>query len=576
MVSLKRSVNRLQALRHRRFLNSPFQFLSFLSNQDGPKHSRESLDRKLKVLQELRKKLDIQIILTGRERNVIACAVYRLPLELLAQISFLALPTHEAPHGPILQHLRHVSHRWRETIDGTPLLWRRIHGQDGISHLNQALVKSAGTPMDVYWDSQDSTKVNSEQFFRTIGGTVRLWRSATLRLAESSRGGVVRQVLETKGAPLIEELSLVLRSQAAALEWMITPINLFGGVPAPQLRAVWISYLPVVLTSQVFAGLQFLHLHCVPSTPADVLLILQRSPELQSLLLDHLPRATDQPIEMTYTSVHLPKLEKLHIYGTSVQYARCILTSVDAPNCDNFHLATHLGSASPHTALPPSELSQFKSAVGRGVWSISINIKGPGHYKVACEGTSCVSLEVNSEHALSRSIGWLNGVVGSDPSVPISLLFEGCDFSHPTFQSLLPVLKRIQGVSDIVVARDCPNSQHFIATLTAPDIDANGLLGNRWPNVKKVRINTPAPFLLPSLLNLVKSRATVREIRMSTGSPGYTAIQELYFGERLSNLPPVDRATLKQLRSIQAALVNGTVYWYGVPVAKLHARMRPD
>lgn len=551
---------------------------SALCIQDGPTDSRENLDRKLKVLHELRKKLDTQITQTGRERNVTACPVYRLPLELLARIFFLALPTHEAPHGPILQQLRPVSHRWKETIDGVPLLWRRIHGQDGISHLNQALVKSAGTPMDVYWDSQDSTKVNSEQFFGTIGGTVRRWRSATLRLAESSRGSVVRQVLETKGAPLIEELSLVLRSQGGALEWMIRPINLFGGVPAPRLRAVWISYLPVVLTSPVFAGLQFLHLHCVPSSPPNVLLILQRSPELRSLLLDHLHlRGADDPtsFEMINTSAYLPKLEKLHIYGIPIQYARCILTSVDAPNCDNFHLATHLGSAFPHTAVPPSELSQFKAAVKRGVWSISIKIKGPGHYKVTCEGTSCVSLEVSSEQALSRSIDWLNGVVGSDPSVPTSLLFEGFDFSHPTFQSLLPVLERIQGVSDIVVARDCPNSQHFIATLSAPDIDANRVLGNRWPNVKKIRINTPAPFLLPPLLDMVKSRATVREIRMSTGSPGYTAIQELYFGERLSNLPSVNRATLKQLRSIQAALVNGTVYWYGVPVAKLHVPMRP-
>ncbi|KAG8948886.1 hypothetical protein FRC04_009225 [Tulasnella sp. 424] len=115
-----------------------------------------------------------------------------------------------------------------------------------------------------------------------------------------------------------------------------------------------------------------------------------------------------------------------------------------------------------------------------------------------------------------------------------------------------------------------------MTNLSDPNIDTNGVLCNRWPNVKKVRINTSASFLLPSLLDMVKSRATVHEIRMSTGSPGCTAIHELYFGERLSNLPPVDRATLKQLRSIQAALVNGTVYRYGIPVAKLHVPMRPD
>ncbi|KAG8948885.1 hypothetical protein FRC04_009224 [Tulasnella sp. 424] len=356
----------------------PNEPVALLEAYDGPKDSRENLDRKLKVLQELRKKLDTQITQTGRERNVTASPVYRLPLELLARIFFLTLPAHEAPHGPTLQRLRPVSHRWKETIDGAPLLWRRIHGQDGISHLNQALVKSAGTPMDVYWDSQDSTKVNSEQFFRTIGGTVSLWRSATLRLAESSRGSVVRQVLETKGAPLIEELSLVLRSQAAALEWMVRPINLFGGVPAPRLRAVWISYLPVVLTSPVFSGLQFLHLHCVSSTPANVLLILHRSPELRSLLLDHVhPGTTGSSIGMIDASVHLPKLEKLHIYGTSIQYARCILESVDAPNCDNFHLATQLGSAFPHPALPPSELSQFKAAVKRECGQYLSTLKYP-------------------------------------------------------------------------------------------------------------------------------------------------------------------------------------------------------
>ncbi|KIO18691.1 hypothetical protein M407DRAFT_31648 [Tulasnella calospora MUT 4182] len=538
-------------------------------SRNGPP---ENLDRKLSDLRKLRKELDIRIIQISRERNVTTSAIYRLPAELLIRILYLTLPSCEAPNGPVIQLIRSVSHRWKETVDGEPRLWRKIHGQDRIPHLKQTVDRSVGVSFDVYWDFRDAKEVSSEQFFQTIGGTFHRWRSATLRLSETAQRSTVRRTLETKEAPLLEELVLLHRDQPASLYWMFGPVNLFGGKPAPKLRNIWISQLPVVLNPAVFANLQDLHLHAIPFTPARLLLILQKSPELRSLSLDCLELAVTgiATTESTSTPVHLPKLERLHVYGTVFQYSRYILANVDAPNCDNFHIATHLGSTFPHYQFSLEGLSQFEEAIKRGAWEISITVKRTGDYRIACNGTSCVTLGVSSEHALSHSIEWLNNVIGSDTPVPTSLLFEGYDFSHPSFQLLLPILRRID-VNDIVVGRDCLNTYSLIAALAVPDIGANDSICNRWPNIRKVRINPRDRSLLPHILDMVKSRINVRNVRVADGYFGHNNIQELYLGERLPNRAPADSVVIEPLNLIQGLLYPGMVYWHGSSVGKLRA-----
>ncbi|KAG8922289.1 hypothetical protein FRC01_014229 [Tulasnella sp. 417] len=544
---------------------------STISSED-PEEVSNKLNRKLNLLKELRKEIDIQIIQTYRERNVTTSAIYRLPTELLIRIFHFALPPCENPNGPILQQLRSVSHKWMQIVDGAPQLWRRIHGQDEILHLKQVLDRSAGGSLDVYWDFRDPKQINSEQFFQAIEGTIGRWRSATLRLDQTAQRSAVRRTLETEGAPLLEDLVLLLRSRGTITEWRSRPLGLFWRQPAPKLRNVWISQLPVVLNPRVFANLENLHIHAIPSTPTELLLILQNSPGLRSLSLDYLELAiTDLPItESTGTPVHLPELEKLHVCATVFPYSRYIFAIVDAPNCDNFNLATHLGPTFPHYHFSLDGLSQFEAAIKRGAWEIAITIRRPGDYGIACSGTSCVSLDVSSETALSHSIDWLNSVVGDDASpIPISLLFEDYDFSHPTFQFLLPILERIQDLTDIIIGSESINAHGFIAALAEPDVDANDIIANRWPNIKKLRINPRRNYLLPHLLDMVKSRMNVRNVRMSNGYFGYHNVQELYFGERLSTQPPVDGRTAEQLRLIQGLLYPGMVYWFGSPVAKL-------
>ncbi|KAG9018937.1 hypothetical protein FRB90_008131 [Tulasnella sp. 427] len=552
-----------------RLSETPFTEAFIKSNvkviADGSGSALQAVDREIRVLKELSKKLDTYVPQKARERNVILCPIYRLPLELLVRIFHLTLPPVEEPHGPVLQSLRRVSRGWRETVDRTRWLWQQAHGTDGILHLEQVMRNSQGAVLDVYWSCGQDAGTDFGDFIYIVGNETYRWRSATLSL-EVAQLKAVQDALDREGASQLEELTL---SQCKASPTTSEPSQLLGNLDLPRLRTLSISNLPVELSYLVASALQRLHLRSIRTVPMDFLSLLQELPVLQELSLEHVYLDPLTSIEEDDSSVLLEKLAQLHILTDSTLIASWILAKVDIPSCNNFQLDMNLERSFTRLAsFSHPRLSQFRKAVRAGTWGISVTMKGSGAYMIAYEGTLHVSLNFEPQPRLPVRTLWdifhrLNEVVPWESSLPITLLFEQYDFSLPSFQVLLQSIRKIDQVKEIIVNRHCSKLELLLASLAVAEIQPGGITCNIWPSLDKLRLNAPKDTLMPRLIDTLKIRKNLRHVRVSNGLPAYNDIKDIYFGERLSKAPSIDMETFQRLQSMKYILPDGSVYWYG-------------
>ncbi|KIO28513.1 hypothetical protein M407DRAFT_230144 [Tulasnella calospora MUT 4182] len=168
---------------------------------------------------------------------------------------------------------------WRNIVEGTPSLWCRISGREGLCAIRKALTMAKDAPLEItYWEK--GSKTNPTAFFAQIDDRIAQVRSLDYF-------GHLQAILETPSATKLETLYLMV---FCGQGWETDDFTLFGGKPAsPALKNVRVQYIPVALGSLRPSGLRSLGLNNIPITSVEELLrILMESPALEDCSLNSL------------------------------------------------------------------------------------------------------------------------------------------------------------------------------------------------------------------------------------------------------------------------------------------------
>ncbi|KDR79026.1 hypothetical protein GALMADRAFT_1287252 [Galerina marginata CBS 339.88] len=325
--------------------------------RDALLHSIISLERKkealLREIDSVNLELDVQKAQYSRLVNN-AALVYRMPNELLTGIFITCLqsmrPSNRVGVTPFQVSMSHVSHRWREVVLSTPLLWNTIdfrvrpmnHVQRRIlSQLHAHLTRSDTCFLDVTLDFHIVDEISPYLNLLAMHST--RWRRLSI-VTRYERVDDIRDLLCDANTPILEHLSLSLgKPQDGSLS------------PRKQYPGVLPSIIPHTGRSLRFvrlAGLALGHLHPPSSSVTTLHLdgwtrnymtheqlrkILDATTSLVNLSLNqlyiHHPR---DPLEILQP-VNLPNLLCLRIRGSCSPISR-LLSLMDTPNLRSLSL----------------------------------------------------------------------------------------------------------------------------------------------------------------------------------------------------------------------------------------------
>lgn len=233
-----------------------------------------------------------------------------------------------------LNKVSHVCQRWREVAISTATLWGRVPFSLP-AWVSESLVRSQGAPLLISYAFPDENSYDSDSSILRIESTL----AELQRVKELSLSGPVSKttlkslgsILNSKGAPLLEEFTLSLSSTRTANNPFTLPSKIFLS-ELPRLRHVSISG-PVVIPwcSHIFTGLTFIEI-CDPSgkSPSmeQISAILSRNRQLVELALtgSALPSPSPASASSPHSPVPLDNLERLCLEGSIPSCSR--LTSL--------------------------------------------------------------------------------------------------------------------------------------------------------------------------------------------------------------------------------------------------------
>ncbi|KAG9043820.1 hypothetical protein FS837_009080 [Tulasnella sp. UAMH 9824] len=211
----------------------------------------------------------------------IQAPINRLPNELLLAVFKLHVDADTPAQSLVALTL--VFKLWPEFIEGTPNLWCRISGGDGLGSVRKAVTMAKDALLEI-WYRNTGAKTYPETFFAEINDRIAQIESLYFNanhiyfLPEIS-------ILKTTSAPRLETLHLIVQLGQI---WEKPRITLFGGeVASPALKNVHLHQIPVALGSLRLSGLRSLGLSHVPIAPAEeLLIILIESPALEDFSLE--------------------------------------------------------------------------------------------------------------------------------------------------------------------------------------------------------------------------------------------------------------------------------------------------
>ncbi|KAG8967205.1 hypothetical protein FRC05_002280, partial [Tulasnella sp. 425] len=210
-------------------------------------------------------------------------SIHILPAEIIVEIVHLCIQS-PRPLQDLIR-LALVCRRWRMITEGTAFLWGTIDAAAPSGLVRKALRMVKDAPLDLTFN-EATAKMNQEDFFKSIGEKVTLWRSLVVHL-ESRSGDFALSDLETTTPPNLEILHLVLEYRA----WdSRDTMDLFGGNSiSSRLKELSLACIPIRLASLRFGGLKFLTLVAIPAiSSSDIITVLVESPLLETVQLQEL------------------------------------------------------------------------------------------------------------------------------------------------------------------------------------------------------------------------------------------------------------------------------------------------
>lgn len=210
-------------------------------------------------------------------------SIHTLPPEIIVEIVHLCIQS-PRPLQDLIR-LALVCRRWCMISEGTAFLWSTIDAAEPSGLVRKALRMAKDAPLNLTFN-EATAKMNQEDFFKSIGEKVALWRSLVVHL-ESRSGDFALSDLETTAPPNLEILHLALEYRA----WdSRDTIDLFGGNSiSSRLKELSLACIPIRLASLRFGGLKSLTLVAIPAiSSSDILKVLVGSPLLETVRLQEL------------------------------------------------------------------------------------------------------------------------------------------------------------------------------------------------------------------------------------------------------------------------------------------------
>ncbi|KAG8964401.1 hypothetical protein FRC05_003825 [Tulasnella sp. 425] len=125
--------------------------------------------------------------------------INRLPHELFVAVFELYVGADTPVQNLVTLML--VCKLWRNIVEGTPSLWRRISGREGLSAVRKALSIARDVSLEIKY-REDSAEMDVKTFFAQINDRVAQWKSLVINLAAASFDSPLAVLRTTAGLKL--------------------------------------------------------------------------------------------------------------------------------------------------------------------------------------------------------------------------------------------------------------------------------------------------------------------------------------------------------------------------------------
>ncbi|KAG8945763.1 hypothetical protein FRC04_000529 [Tulasnella sp. 424] len=272
--------------------------------------------------------------------------INRLPHELFVAVFELYVGADTPVQNLVTLML--VCKLWRNIVEGTPSLWRRISGREGLSAVRKALSIARDVSLEIKY-REDSAEMDVKTFFAQINDRVAQWKSLVINLAAASFDSPLA-VLRTTAGLKLQTLHLIGRWDR---EWEViaAPLRLSG------LRSLELNRSPII-------------------SAEELLRVIKDSPALEELALHRLVSLKDfvapgheggLGAQSRSTGAHHPAIQLLHLHhlsllGLPTSFTHFLLSVIRPQTLRSFSLECKIHE-SPASELFTADLCHFPPAL---------------------------------------------------------------------------------------------------------------------------------------------------------------------------------------------------------------------
>ncbi|KAG9026193.1 hypothetical protein FRB95_009308 [Tulasnella sp. JGI-2019a] len=257
-----------------------------------------------------------------------------------------------------------VCYEWREIVHSTPSLWAYIWSDHHEKTTIECLARSDQVPLHISLDFDDGI---SRESWKRIFQEVHRWKSVELSYMTIK---LLKQ-LEKCPAPLLERLDVKEdREYTEAL-------NLFCG-SASRLRHLALLNIKIPWDSNLLSHLTTLDInnsYAHDLSAQQVVQILQSCPDLASFKLFLPPSLHPGPIQVEFSTVELPRLERLYVRVHPLMMEHLLRMRI--PSCKSFDV-DHAEATSPTFSAAMDHLKPSLSSILLTASRVTIGIRSTG------------------------------------------------------------------------------------------------------------------------------------------------------------------------------------------------------
>ncbi|KAG8945764.1 hypothetical protein FRC04_000530 [Tulasnella sp. 424] len=500
----------------------------------------------------------------------------RLPHELMVA----AFDLYIGANTPVqdLVTLILVCKLWRNIVEGTPSLWRRISGREGLSAVRKALAMARDVPLEIAY-SDDIAPMNIKTFFAEMDDRIARWKSLVVEVTDASFDSPLA-ALKTTAAPRLQTLHLI---GPWDQEWEGGAVTLFGGEPAAQaLKDLSLDYVQVIVAPLRLSGLRSLELNRLPIISAEELLrVIKDSPALEELALHRLVSLKDFVVpehegglgaQSRSTGANHPAIQLLHLHhlsllGLPVSFTHFLLSVIRPPNLRSIGLECKIHK-SPASDLLTTDLSHLAPALKRltaTAEEIEINSLGEsswtfyvGNLKIGFDG-----LTVKPKH-VEETLDWVSGHSGGHvKDLPASLITHEFDARSDLILWLGATLKVTYlelWTGSWSGHQERSQPRKIISLLSHP------LAANQWalPALESVKTNVVDELGKSEILEMVKVRHSFireQEEQKGGGDIRLRQFKELRLWGGWNSVGKDQAANVKFLTALEEVGRGAEIWW---------------